>query len=110
MNWPWYRKRRNWEIRPYDLPWLGQELSFVVMDGWEPFGVSPVPNTLNPNQVRMWTRRRENTHYPFGYEIKVQQAGWGGHEVMLHLTSGWEPFALSITGPDQPIVWFRRKA
>lgn len=55
MNWPWQRKTRNWEIRPFDLHWLGQELSFIVVEGWE-------------------------------------------------------PFALSITGPDQPIVWFRRKA
>jgi hypothetical protein len=50
---------------------------------------------------RLWTKKN--------YEIRVQSAGWGGHQVLLHLTEGWEPFAVSISPPDQPIIWFRKK-
>jgi len=43
---------------------------------------------------------------------ELSQAGWGGHEVLLHLTAGWEPFAVSTEQTDsgpQFIIWFRRK-
>lgn len=112
MNWLFWRRRKpEWEIQPLDVHWLGYETSLIISDGWEPFGVSAVPNTLNSNQIRIWRRRPKHGPRPaFGYEVKVQSAGWGGHQVILHLTEGWEPFGLSISPPDQPIVWFRRRA
>jgi hypothetical protein len=58
MKWPW---QRDWQIQPQDLRWVGFEASFIIKDGWEPFGVSNVPNTTNPNQIRVWTRRRERS-------------------------------------------------
>jgi hypothetical protein len=107
--WPWHRKTHNWEIRPLDqhLNPTTQEQSFIVREGWEPFGVTPVPNTTDPNQLRIWTRRRENTHYRRDYEIKIVSAGWGGHQVLLHLSSGWEPFAVSMSY-DNHLIWFRK--
>ena len=107
MNWPWHRKRHDWQIQPQDIHWLGFETSFVIREGWEPFGVSSVPNALDQNQIRVWTRRQSDKGKQ--YEIKMQSAGWGGHQVILHLSAGWEPFAVSISAPDQPIIWFRRK-
>lgn len=112
MNWFfWKRKKKvTWEIRPYDIHWLGFETSYIVNDGWEPYGVTPVPNALDQNQIRIWTRRPSSVKKSKPYEIKMQSAAWGGHQVLLHLTDGWEPFAVSISPPDQPIVWFRRAA
>ena len=105
------RFRRTWEIHAEDVHNPGFEISYIVRDGWEPFGVSDVPNTLDPNQVRLWLRRRSRRFWHRKpREIHIQSAGWGGHQVILHLTAGWEPFGLSITGVDQPIVWFRKAA
>jgi len=42
---------------------------------------------------------------------ELSQAGWGGHEVFLHLTAGWEPFNVVVIETDlgpQYIIWFRR--
>lgn len=102
-------KKREWQIRPSDIRWVGYEESVIITDGWEPFGVSPVPNTLNPNQIRLWLRRQLVPKHRHPWEIRIQQAGWGGHQVGLHLTAHWEPFGVSISPPDQPIIWFRRK-
>jgi len=112
MNWWFWRRKKKieWEIQPVDVHQFGSEISYIVNDNWEPFGVSPVPNTLEPNLVRIWRRRPKDAKLRRPYEIKIQSAGWGGHQVILHLTSGWEPFGLSISPPDQPIVWFRRNA
>ena len=110
MHWPWHRKRHDWDILPQDIHLNPSSLdvSFVIREGWEPFGVTDVPNTTDPNQTRIWTRRRENVRYHRDYEIKIQNAGWGGHEVLLHLTTGWEPFAVSDSFGN-PIIWFRRQ-
>lgn len=110
MNWPWHRKRRDWQILPQDvhLNPFQLENSFIVRQGWEPFGVTAVPNTTDANQLRIWTRRRENTHYRRQYEIKIISAGWGGHQVLLHLTAGWEPFAVSDSSGNH-IIWFRKQ-
>jgi hypothetical protein len=106
-----FKLKRTWEIQPTDIHWLGFEASFIVANGWEPYGVSPVPNTLDQNQVRLWLRRRPPRFWHRKQrEIKIQSAGWGGHQILLHLSSGWEPFGVSISPPDQPIVWFRRAA
>ena len=107
MNWPWHRKRRDWQIQPFDVYWNGNEASFIVRDGWEPFAVSGFPNTLTANQIRVWTRRRRSSKKV--YEIKIQSAGWGGHQVILHLSEGWEPFGVSDSFGSH-IVWFRRNA
>lgn len=108
-----HRKKRNYEIQPWDIHWPGFETFFVLKDGWEPFGVSSVPNALDQNQIRLWLRRRVDFKWRWWrrkpYEIRIQQAGWGGHQVLLHLTDGWKPFGLSISPPDQPIVWFWKK-
>jgi hypothetical protein len=108
--WPWHRKHRKWEIQPVDIHLnpLSPDIIFVVRDGWEPFGVSPVPNTLDPNQLRIWTRKREGDKRYKAYEIKIANAGWGGHEVLLHLSAGWEPFGVSMSYENHQI-WFRRK-
>jgi len=111
VNWHWPPwKKGNWEILPIDqhLNPTSQEQLFVVHDGWEPFGVSPVQNTLDSNQIRIWTRRRETAHRNTAYEIKIVSAGWGGHEVLLHLSSGWEPFGVSMSF-DNHLIWFRKK-
>jgi len=42
---------------------------------------------------------------------EIAQAGWGGHEVVLHLSEGWEPFSVQTIQNDfgwQTIIWFRR--
>lgn len=43
---------------------------------------------------------------------ELSQAAWGGHQVLMHLTAGWEPFAITeeetVLG-TQWIVWFRRQ-
>ena len=113
MNWPWHRKRCDWQILPQDvhLNPASADISFVILGGYEPFGVSAVPNTLDQNQVRIWTRRREpkTTHNNTVYEILISSAGWGGHQVLLHLSSGWEPFAVSDSFGNATI-WFRREA
>lgn len=103
--------RRTWEIHAEDVHYVGQPISYIVRDGWEPFGVSPVPNTLDQNQIRLWLRRRTPRFWHRKpHEIRIETAAWGGHQVLLHLTGGWEPFGVSISPPDQPIVWFRRPA
>ncbi len=108
MRWRFWKRKTTWEIRPFDCVWNGSETSFIVHDGWEPFGVTPVPNTLNQNFIRLWTRRPEGARQKFGYEIKVQSAGWGGHQVLLHLTDGWEPFGASDSFGNH-IIWFRKE-
>lgn len=110
MNWQFWKRFIEWEIQPIDIRWVGGEAALLIFDGWEPFGVSEVPNTTNPNQVRVWRKRRKKFRKHLRYEVRIQSAGWGGHEVLLHLTGGWEPFGLSISPPDQPIVWFKRRA
>lgn len=113
MDWFFWRRKKKkieWEIRPFDIHWVGFETSFIVNDGWEPYGVSTVPNTLDQNQIRVWTRRLTSHKRSRPYEIKMQSAAWGGHQVLLHLTDGWEPFAVAISPPDQPIIWFRKRA
>ena len=110
MNWPWHRKSRGWEIYPQDIHLnpFSLDISFIVREGWQPFGVSSVPNTTDPNQLRIWTRRRERTYKNTVYEIKIASAGWGGHQVLLHLTDHWEPFGVSDSFGN-PIIWFRRR-
>lgn len=88
---------------------MGFESSYVIRQGYEPFGVSSVPNALDQNQIRVWTRRQGTKDHFKQYEIKVQSASWGGHQVLLHLSSGWEPFAVSDTG-EAHIIWFRKDA
>jgi hypothetical protein len=106
VNWPWHR---DWQIQPIDQHWNGSESSFIVRDGWEPFGVSAVPNIQDPqNWIRIWTRRRERGFRRKQYEIKIQQAGWGGHQVILHLSGGWEPFGVSDSFGNH-LIWFRRR-
>jgi hypothetical protein len=109
VNWPWHRKRHDWEIQPFDIHWNGSEASFIVHDGYELFGVSAVPNTTDLNQIRVWTRRRADQRHHKVYEIRFQSAGWGGHQVLLHLTEGWEPFGVSDSFGNH-IIWFRRPA
>lgn len=105
------RFRSTWEIHAEDIHWMYGTASYIVREGWEPFAVSDVPNTLNPNQVRLWLcRKTRRWWHRRPREIEIQSAGWGGHEVILHLSAGWEPFGVSIELPDQPIVWFRRPA
>lgn len=106
---PTAKPERTWEIQPTDIHWNGSEASFIVKDQWEPFGVLPVPNTLDPNQVRLWTRRPVDHKKRKSFEIKIQSAGWGGHEVVLHLTAHWEPFGVSDSAGNH-IIWFRREA
>jgi hypothetical protein len=107
MNWFFWRKPKvEWSIRPFDIHWMGFETSYVIRDGWEPYGVTPVPNALDQNQIRLWTRRplkyKKRT-----YEIKIQSGSWGGHQVLLHLSDGWEPFAVSDSSGNH-IIWFRK--
>jgi hypothetical protein len=106
MRWPW---NRDWQIQPQDTHWLGSPISFIIRDGWEPFGVSKVPNTTDPNQIRVWLRRRAFGFRRKQYEIKIHNAGWGGHQVILHLSQGWEPFGVSDSSGNH-IIWFRRRA
>jgi hypothetical protein len=110
-NWPWHRKRGDWQILPQDFRWNGFEGTFLFQGGWEPFAVSTVPNTLETNRLRVWTRRREGgeARRDRDYEINVRSAGWGGHQVPLHLIEGWEPFGVQDSY-DNHIVWFRRAA
>lgn len=110
--WGWISVRKPrppWEIQPQDLHLnpAQPEISFFIRDGWEPFGTSAVPNTLDPNQIRLWTRRPANHKNMRDYDIKIASAGWGGHEVFLHLTAGWKPFCVSDSYGNH-IIWFCR--
>lgn len=106
MNWFFWRKQPvEWVILPHDIHWPGFETSFIIEDSWEPYGVTPVPNTLDVNQIRLWTRRPRKFKKRKSYEIKIQQGGWGGHQVLLHLSSGWKPFAVSDSSGNH-IIWF----
>jgi len=44
---------------------------------------------------------------------EMSQAAWGGNQVLLNLTQGWEPFAVTYQPPTAElgvsIVWFRRQ-
>ena len=104
--------RREWEIQPRDIHLnpLSPDISFIVQDGWQPFGVTGVPNSADQNQIRLWLRRRPPLFWHRKpYEIRIQNAGWGGHQVLLHLTAGWEPFGVSDSAGNH-LIWFRRQA
>lgn len=109
MRWPW-QHRLEYEIQPRDIHLnpLSSDISAFLDDEWEPFGVTAVPNTLDPNQIRLWLRRPVKHKRRKAYEISIASAGWGGHEVLLHLTQGWAPFGVSDSSGNH-IIWFRKK-
>jgi len=100
-------------VTSQDLHFNGQEAQATLLYGWEPFGVTYVPNILVPgSQLRLWVRRRKKIKDAKPRVIRIQSAGWGGHEVMLHLTQFWKPIGVD-TAPgssDQAIVWFVKDA
>jgi len=101
-------KNKIWEIQPLDIHWNGFEASLITSDGWEPFGVTSVPNTIKPNQIRVWSRRVVKKKWKDAWEIKIQSVGWGGHQILLHLSAGWEPFGVADSFGNH-IIWFRRR-
>jgi hypothetical protein len=102
------KPKKLWQIQPRDVHWNGYEMSVIIKDGWEPFGVTRVPNSLNQDLVRLWMRRPTKFKKRKQYEVRIQQGGWGGHQVILHLTEAWEPFGVSESY-DNALIWFRRQ-
>lgn len=108
--WPFKNKLIKWTVTSRDvhLNPTSPEISFIVSDGWEPFSVTDIPNTLDQNQKRVWIRRATfRIWHRKDYEIRIQQWGWGGHEVFLHLEDGWEPFGVSDSFGNH-MIWFRK--
>ncbi len=110
MRWPWQHREVEYMIQPRDIHLnpLSSDILTYLENEWEPIGVTAVPNTLDPNQIRLWMRRPVKFHKRSRYQIRIANAGWGGHEVLLHLTQGWEPFGVSDSYGN-PIIWFRKK-
>ena len=104
----WPRKPREWMITSQDLHYNGYEASATLQDGWQPIGVTYVPNVLGPPQLRLWLRRPHNFKKTKPQVIKIQSAGWGGHEVILHLSQFWVPIGVDTSpgSTDQAIIWF----
>ena len=118
------KKQREWMVTSQDLHWNGQEAQATLQDGWEPFGVTYVPNLLATRDtpdgsvefvaddtqiyLRLWVRRPMNHKETKPRVIRIQAASWGGHQVMLHLTAFWTPIGVDTSpgAPDQAIIWF----
>lgn len=103
------RKPVEWMITSQDLHYNGQEAQATLQDGWEPFGVTYVPNILIPNsQLRLWIRRPVKHKKIKPRVIRIQSAAWGGHQVLLHLSAFWTPIGVDTApgSPDQAVIWF----